>query len=42
MAQRVEVADKEVRIMGPKSELLRTLLLLQACNRRRPTFILLY
>lgn len=26
LAQRVEVADKEVRIMGSKSELLRTLL----------------
>jgi hypothetical protein len=25
LARRVEVADKEVRIMGPKSELLRTL-----------------
>jgi len=26
LAQRVEVADKEVRIMGSKSELLRTLM----------------
>ncbi|MGB6964949.1 MAG: hypothetical protein WBD90_10785 [Xanthobacteraceae bacterium] len=42
LAQRVEVADKEVRIIGSKSELLRTLSPLQAGNRRRSAFIVLY
>lgn len=42
LAQHVEVADDEVRIMGSKSELLRTLVAASGVNRRRSAFIVLF
>ncbi|MFL9826640.1 recombinase family protein [Rhodoplanes sp. SY1] len=41
-AQRVEVADDEIRIMGSKSELLRAVVPLPAWIRRRSAFAVLY
>ncbi|WOH52866.1 MULTISPECIES: hypothetical protein [Bradyrhizobium] len=42
LAQRIEVAEKEVRIMGSKSELLRPWSPPQAKNRRLSAFAVLY
>ena len=42
LAQRVEVADREVRIMGSKSDLLRTLAAITAQNRLLAAFAVLF
>ena len=42
LAQRVEVADREVRIMGSKSDLLRTLAAISGVNWLLATFAVLF
>lgn len=42
LAQRIEVAEKEVRIMGSKSDLLRTLSAVAGAKPAHPAFGLLF